>query len=110
MVKDEELTTTEQVVSIEEAERLINIIRNADDLLYEEEPVAAFLLLLHTLTYCDPSDREDYMRMAERVLVTYTHTFQSGVESLLAQARDELRGVERVTVELKPEPRRKGRK
>jgi hypothetical protein len=80
------------VVSPDEAEQLVHLIR--DGHLYEDDDaIGAFLLLINSVVYCEPSDRENYLRAAERVLMTYTMPFQEGAERLRKLAYESVSGV-----------------
>jgi hypothetical protein len=83
------------VVTPDEAETLVRQIRGArmdGSDLDTDKAVGAFLLLLHSMAYCDPADREDYLRAAESVLLVYTFAFQSAAHDLRESAFDALRG------------------
>lgn len=90
MVKEE--LTQELVIAPDEVERLVLLIRNAQDLSTNEEAIGAFLLLLHSMAYCDPADREHYLYEAQCVLMLYTNAFGSAARNLLMELalRDEI--------------------
>lgn len=82
------------VVTPAEAERLIVQIADAEgDALYANDAtVGAFLLLLHSVTYNEnPIDREEYVRVAERVLMTCTHAFEDAANKLRQPAAHSVR-------------------
>lgn len=102
MVKTKKLTPEEELVippdGIGELIGKFDGGLNAGD----DGAVGAFLLLLHSMAHCDPSEREFYCHEAERVLLTPTLAFEEATEKLLRSASDSVRGVRRVEVKLRP--------
>ena len=82
--------TPEQLmcVSVEEFERLISEIADADaGALYDNDAtVGAFLLLLHSVAYADDNTRFLYLNSAARMLLTCTDAFQKATDNLLEAA------------------------
>lgn len=94
MPKKQPSPEQELVVTPEEAERLILQVRDSrmdGSDRGTDEAVGAFLLLIHSMAYCDPADRENYLRAAEQALLTYTHAFGEAAHSLRRTAFDSLR-------------------
>lgn len=84
--KDERTPEEMLVISPNEAADLIEQIRDAD-LYDDDEAVAAFLLVIHSIVYTDsPVERELYLHTATRVLMTYTAGFQEAADKLLEEA------------------------
>lgn len=82
------------VVTPEEVEALCLQLRggNMGGGSKHDEQVGAFLLVIHSLAYCDLAHREDYLWAAERAMLTYTHAFAHAAASLIESAVCTVRG------------------